>query len=80
MLGWEFPPQFSGGLGVACQGLSQAMSKITDIDLTLVLPKKMIVDQTTDFFYSNNPIRTSCFISKNESGRYLINDHFFGQY
>ncbi len=27
MLGWEYPPRFAGGLGKACQGLSQAMAK-----------------------------------------------------
>ncbi|MEL7239971.1 MAG: glycosyltransferase family 4 protein, partial [Planctomycetota bacterium] len=27
MLGWEFPPFISGGLGTACYGLTQAMSK-----------------------------------------------------
>lgn len=27
MLGWEYPPRFAGGLGKACQGLSQAMAR-----------------------------------------------------
>ncbi len=27
MLGWEYPPRFAGGLGKACQGLSQALAK-----------------------------------------------------
>jgi hypothetical protein len=26
MFGWEFPPFNSGGLGVACEGLSKALS------------------------------------------------------
>ena len=26
MLGWEFPPFISGGLGTACYGLTKAMS------------------------------------------------------
>jgi glycogen synthase len=37
MLGWEFPPIINGGLGVACLGLSKALSK--QVDLTLILPK-----------------------------------------
>jgi glycogen synthase len=37
MLGWEFPPIINGGLGVACYGLSKALSKL--VDLTLILPK-----------------------------------------
>jgi len=27
MLGWEFPPHISGGLGTACEGLSQALAR-----------------------------------------------------
>ena len=37
MLGWEFPPFISGGLGTACYGLTKAMSQL-GIDVTLVLP------------------------------------------
>ena len=37
MLGWEFPPIINGGLGVACLGLSKALSKYAD--LTMILPK-----------------------------------------
>ncbi|MBC7450393.1 MAG: glycogen/starch synthase, partial [Cytophagales bacterium] len=37
MLGWEFPPIINGGLGVACLGLSKALSK--QVNLTLILPK-----------------------------------------
>ena len=37
MLGWEFPPVMSGGLGVACYGLSQMLKKY--VDLTMVVPK-----------------------------------------
>ncbi len=36
MLGWEYPPHNSGGLGVACEGLTQALSKDgTEIYFTL---------------------------------------------
>jgi hypothetical protein len=27
MLGWEFPPYISGGLGTACYGLTKALDK-----------------------------------------------------
>jgi len=37
MFGWEFPPHNSGGLGVACEGLAEALSQI-DVNLTFVLP------------------------------------------
>jgi glycogen synthase len=37
MLGWEFPPAVYGGLGVACLGLSKALSD--KVNLSLILPK-----------------------------------------
>lgn len=37
MLGWEFPPRFAGGLGKACQGLSQAMAR-AGAQIYFVLP------------------------------------------
>ena len=43
MFGWEFPPFNSGGLGVACQGLSFALAQ-QNTDLLFVLPKKLDVD------------------------------------
>ncbi|HBR18607.1 MAG: hypothetical protein A2Y13_01625 [Planctomycetes bacterium GWC2_45_44] len=38
MLGWEFPPFISGGLGTACFGLTKAMSKL-GLEVTFVLPR-----------------------------------------
>jgi len=43
MLGWEFPPFISGGLGTACYGLTRAMDQL-GIEVTFVLPK--MVEQT----------------------------------
>jgi glycogen(starch) synthase len=37
MLGWEFPPFISGGLGTACYGLTKAMSQM-GIEVLFVLP------------------------------------------
>jgi glycosyltransferase involved in cell wall biosynthesis len=38
MLGWEFPPFISGGLGTACHGLTKAMDR-RGLDVTFVLPR-----------------------------------------
>ena len=38
MLGWEFPPFISGGLGTACYGLTKAMSGL-GTDIIFVLPR-----------------------------------------
>ena len=37
MLGWEFPPFISGGLGTACYGLTKALVG-QGVDITFVLP------------------------------------------
>jgi glycosyltransferase involved in cell wall biosynthesis len=53
MFGWELPPFNSGGLGIACYGLSKALSKKADI--LFVLPRKM--DISVDFaklLFANN--------------------------
>ena len=38
MLGWEFPPFISGGLGTACYGLTKALSR-QQVKIMFVLPK-----------------------------------------
>ncbi len=38
MLGWEFPPFISGGLGTACQGLARALGR-AGADVLFVLPR-----------------------------------------
>ncbi|MHC4551498.1 MAG: glycosyltransferase [Planctomycetota bacterium] len=43
MLGWEFPPYISGGLGTACHGLTKAMDEL-GIEVKFVLPKSMDED------------------------------------
>ena len=37
MLGWEFPPHISGGLGTACQGLTQGLDQV-GVEIMFVLP------------------------------------------
>lgn len=39
MLGWEFPPHISGGLGVACEGLTSALIKTDEVQILFVVPK-----------------------------------------
>ncbi|MEL7087170.1 MAG: glycosyltransferase, partial [Planctomycetota bacterium] len=46
MLGWEFPPVISGGLGTACYGLTKALSK-RQAGVTFVLPKTIDTDYTS---------------------------------
>jgi glycosyltransferase involved in cell wall biosynthesis len=38
MLGWEYPPHISGGLGTACEGLTTALAK-REIQIDFLVPK-----------------------------------------
>jgi glycosyltransferase involved in cell wall biosynthesis len=53
MLGWEFPPFISGGLGTACYGLTKAMDQ-RDIDISFVLPQ-MVSEQYATHVNILNP-------------------------
>ncbi|HTY41677.1 MAG TPA: glycosyltransferase family 4 protein, partial [Thermoanaerobaculia bacterium] len=39
MIGWEFPPRYSGGLGVACEGLVRGLLTL-GVELVLLLPRR----------------------------------------
>ena len=44
MLGWEFPPHLSGGLGTACLGLTRALAGLST-EITFVLPTEASAEQ-----------------------------------
>src|SRR5687767_12096193 len=46
MLGWEFPPFISGGLGTACYGLTKALSAV-GTDVIFVLPRPVATPFST---------------------------------
>lgn len=46
MLGWEFPPYISGGLGTACYGLTKGLDEV-GVEVVFVLPTSVPVDGTT---------------------------------
>ncbi|NLU21888.1 MAG: glycosyltransferase [Phycisphaerae bacterium] len=46
MLGWEFPPFISGGLGTACYGLTKAMSQV-GAEVIFVLPRPVASQYTS---------------------------------
>lgn len=62
MIGWEFPPFISGGLGTACYGLTKAMDKM-GMHLIFVLPKN------TPIHFGSSKLKTeklqSCYDFKN---------------
>ncbi|UCG53390.1 MAG: glycogen/starch synthase, partial [Candidatus Latescibacterota bacterium] len=46
MLGWEFPPYISGGLGTACRGLTDAMRRL-QTRILFVLPRAIDSQEQT---------------------------------
>lgn len=59
MFGWEFPPFNSGGLGVACHGLTEALIQ-EDVNVTFVLPRKYgdpNLPEVKFVFADKNPIK-----------------------
>lgn len=46
MLGWEFPPFISGGLGTACYGLTKALSSLGQ-DILFLLPRPVSSQHST---------------------------------
>ncbi len=56
MLGWEFPPFISGGLGTACYGLTKAMSRRGD-QVVFVMPGPARVGFSASHETSNGPSR-----------------------
>lgn len=48
MFGWEFPPHVSGGLGMACYGLTRSLAR-ANVDVTFVLPRPLPGLDTHDF-------------------------------
>ncbi len=55
MFGWEFPPRSSGGLGVACFGLTRALAQ-EGVKVRFVLPKQMDPEVTfMDFSFADIP-------------------------
>ncbi|MDA0975570.1 MAG: glycogen/starch synthase, partial [Planctomycetota bacterium] len=46
MLGWEFPPFITGGLGTACHGLTKALDR-AGVPVTFVLPRPIPADSSS---------------------------------
>lgn len=50
--GWDFPPHTTGGLGVACQGLTRELAK-EGIEVIFVLPKSQSVEGSSRFIFAD---------------------------
>jgi glycosyltransferase involved in cell wall biosynthesis len=47
MLGWEYPPHISGGLGTACKGLTSAMDRLS-ARVLFILPRSVREDASAE--------------------------------
>jgi glycogen(starch) synthase len=66
MLGWEFPPFISGGLGTACYGLTKAMNQL-GLKVTFCLPKIVESQYATHVnLLSPNSLTSSAAVKINE--------------
>lgn len=50
--GWDFPPHTTGGLGVACQGLTRELAH-EGIEVIFVLPKSQTVEGNSRFIFAD---------------------------
>ncbi len=48
MLGWEYPPNFAGGLGIATQGIVGALEEYASVDLLLPRFAQAVLDEQND--------------------------------
>lgn len=51
--GWEFPPHASGGLGMACQGLSRELTN-AGVEVLFVLPRRQTVTNDCSFIFASD--------------------------
>jgi len=60
MLGWEFPPHISGGLGTACYGMTKGLDEI-GVEVAFVLPTAVPIGTTShvEFRSSTNLSETT---------------------
>lgn len=56
MLGWEYPPHISGGLGTACQGLTRGLARL-GTNISFVLPR-LTGDELDDHMRILTPLQT----------------------
>ena len=71
MFGWEFPPIVSGGLGTACFGLTQAMSKLDHTEITFLVPRALKQNHKNLSIVSAHETPISLAESKKHISRYI---------
>lgn len=77
MLGWEFPPHSTGGLGVACLGLAQALSYTKSADISFVLPRRVNVSHPLiRFLFADVPDTSSEEYSKKIVSAYMSREEY----
>ncbi|MDF3983894.1 glycosyltransferase family 4 protein [Luteibacter sp. PPL554] len=48
MFGWEYPPDITGGLGMACRGMTRGLAQVGGIEVALALPRVSGNEDTRD--------------------------------
>lgn len=66
MLGWEYPPHISGGLGIASQGLARALSENHEVDFLLPRLRKEHSESTIRLVDAERSFDSSNWLRKKE--------------
>ncbi|MFA0961794.1 glycosyltransferase [Roseivirga sp. BDSF3-8] len=83
MIGWEFPPVFTGGLGIACQAIARCLSEEVDLSVIVPLSTEGYEEEGYSLFDTYRNAYTSSEVYKTEaeivaekgSWRDLVNKH-----
>ena len=75
MLGWEYPPFYAGGLGIACQGLIESLKdKVSQINFCLPLAK----NQSSEIVEFGN-VKIIPALKKRSSSQFSEAEHYYTQ-
>lgn len=67
MIGWEYPPHHSGGLGVACQGMAHALID-NDVHVCFLLPRTLkLTDTKVTVLFADEPTKPTELKTKTET-------------
>jgi len=74
MLGWEFPPHISGGLGTACHGLTKGLDAL-GVDVLFVLPTAVPVGEPSHVTFRSPADAVSAGVLEGEEEVSTVSEH-----
>lgn len=68
MLGWEYPPYISGGLGTACQGLTTALASLGEPQIDFIVPRLLGRESAPHMTLVDSYVASSEFMEEAKEG------------